>query len=467
VGVCDLAKKQATIYCCGSCGYETQKWLGRCPGCGEWNTMAEFKPAPDSKRKSAGGVIRGAAAAAQAVALKTVPSVNEERTVTGISEFDRVLGGGLVDGSVVLLGGDPGIGKSTLLLQAAAHLASSKKVFYASGEESLRQLKMRADRVGVAGDLNVTAVTDLETLLSLTTELNPDVLVVDSVQSIYRSDLDSVPGSVSQVREVTGELVRMAKEQNVAVFLIGHVTKEGVMAGPRLLEHMVDCVLYLEGDRYHSFRILRGVKNRFGSTNEIGVFMMEAEGMVEVANPSHLFITQRQEQAPGAVITASMEGTRPLLVEIQSLVAPSAYPTPRRTTAGIDSNRVALVMAVLEKHAGTSFFGLDTFVNVVGGVRLFETAADLALAFSLTSSLKGISLNGDTVAVGEVGLTGEIRPVSRISQRLGEAFKLGFKRFVLPQANLQELQKETAKFKSLQLVGVDNIKEAIGVALLK
>jgi DNA repair protein RadA/Sms len=230
---------------------------------------------------------------------------------------------------------------------------------------------------------------------------------------------------------------------------------------------MVDCVLYLEGDRYHSFRILRGVKNRFGSTNEIGVFMMEAEGMVEVINPSHLFITQRQEQAPGAVITASMEGTRPLLVEIQSLVAPTAYPTPRRTTSGIDSNRVALVMAVLEKHAGTSFFGLDTFVNVVGGVRLFETAADLALAFSLTSSLKGISLNSDTVAVGEVGLTGEIRPVGRISQRINEAVKLGFKRFVLPQANLVELKKETASFKGLQLVGVDNIKEAIGVALLK
>jgi DNA repair protein RadA/Sms len=293
------------------------------------------------------------------------------------------------------------------------------------------------------------------------------VLVVDSVQSVYRSELDGVPGSVSQVREVTGELVRMAKEKNIAVFLIGHVTKEGVMAGPRLLEHMVDCVLYLEGDRYHSFRILRGVKNRFGSTNEIGVFMMEAEGMVEVANPSHLFITQRQEQAPGAVITASMEGTRPLLVEIQSLVAPSAYPTPRRTTTGIDSNRVALIMAVLEKHAGISFFGLDTFVNVVGGVRLYETAADLALAFSLSSSLKGISLNGDTVAAGEVGLTGEIRPVSRISQRVGEAVKLGFKRFVLPQGNLSELKKETSKFKGIQLVGVDNIKEAIGVALLK
>jgi DNA repair protein RadA/Sms len=461
-----LAKKQTTIYFCNGCGYETQKWLGRCPGCGEWNTMAEFKPAPAAKRKTAGGMNRGAAAA-EAVTLKSVPAVNEERTITGIGEFDRVLGGGLVDGSVVLLGGDPGIGKSTLFLQAAARLAAYKKVFYASGEESLRQLKMRADRVGVDDDLTVTAVTDLETLLSLTAELSPDVLVVDSVQSIYRSELDSVPGSVSQVREVTGELVRMAKEQNVAVFLIGHVTKEGVMAGPRLLEHMVDCVLYLEGDRYHSFRILRGVKNRFGSTNEIGVFMMEAEGMVEVANPSHLFITQRREQAPGAVITASMEGTRPLLVEIQSLVAPSAYPTPRRTTTGIDSNRVALVMAVLEKHAGISFFGLDTFVNVVGGVRLYETAADLALAFSLTSSLKGISLNGDTVAVGEVGLTGEIRPVSRISQRLGEAVKLGFKRFVLPQANLEELKKSSDKFKDIQLVGVDYIKEAIGVALLK
>jgi DNA repair protein RadA/Sms len=296
--------------------------------------------------------------------------------------------------------------------------------------------------------------------------VKPDILVVDSVQSIYRAELDGVPGSVSQVREVTGELVRMAKEQNIAVFLVGHVTKEGVMAGPRLLEHMVDTVLYLEGDRYHSFRILRGVKNRFGSTNEIGVFMMESEGMVEVANPSHLFISHQREQSPGAMITASMEGTRPLLVEIQSLVVPTSYPSPRRTTSGIDSNRVALVMAVLEKHAGTSFFGLDTFVNVVGGVRLYETAADLAMAYSLTSSLRGISLNSDTVAVGEVGLTGEIRPVSRIGQRVNEAVKLGFKRFVLPQANLNEFKKEAAKLKSVQLIGVESIKEAIGIALL-
>jgi DNA repair protein RadA/Sms len=459
-----LAKKQTTLFFCSSCGYETQKWMGRCPGCSEWNTMAEFKPTKVAKRRS---LIGPAEIKAEAVSIKSVPAADEERTISGIGEFDRVLGGGLVGGSVILLGGDPGIGKSTLLLQAASCLAAVKKVFYASGEESLRQLKMRAERIGINEDFTTAAVTDLETLLEMTAELKPDVLVVDSVQSVYRSELDGVPGSVSQVREVTGELVRMAKEKNIAVFLIGHVTKEGVMAGPRLLEHMVDCVLYLEGDRYHSFRILRGVKNRFGSTNEIGVFMMEAEGMVEVANPSHLFITQRQEQAPGAVITASMEGTRPLLVEIQSLVAPSAYPTPRRTTTGIDSNRVALIMAVLEKHAGISFFGLDTFVNVVGGVRLYETAADLALAFSLSSSLKGISLNGDTVAAGEVGLTGEIRPVSRISQRVGEAVKLGFKRFVLPQGNLSELKKETSKFKGIQLVGVDNIKEAIGVALLK
>jgi DNA repair protein RadA/Sms len=457
-----LAKKKTTLFCCSSCGYETQKWLGRCPGCSEWNTMAEFKPAPVNKRKS----LMGLETKAEAVSLKSVPAADEERMVSGIGEFDRVLGGGTVAGSVVLLGGDPGIGKSTLLLQAAARLAASKKVFYASGEESLRQLKMRSERVGITEDFITAAVTELEALLELTAQVKPDILVVDSVQSIYRAELDGVPGSVSQVREVTGELVRMAKEQNIAVFLVGHVTKEGVMAGPRLLEHMVDTVLYLEGDRYHSFRILRGVKNRFGSTNEIGVFMMEAEGMIEVANPSHLFISQSREQAPGAVITASMEGTRPLLVEIQSLVVPTSYPSPRRTTAGIDSNRVALVMAVLEKHAGTSFFGLDTFVNVVGGVRLYETAADLAMAYSLTSSLRGISLNSDTVAVGEVGLTGEIRPVSRIAQRVNEAVKLGFKRFVLPQANLNEFKKEAAKLKSMQLIGVDNIKEAIGIALL-
>lgn len=453
-----MAKKM-TSFCCSSCGHETQKWLGRCPGCNEWNTMAEIITVP--ARRSA-----SAKARAEVVHLHKLPAAAEERFVSGIGEFDRVLGGGVVSGSVILLGGDPGIGKSTLLLQAAACLAGKKKVFYASGEESLHQLRMRAERLHIKEEFYAAAITELDMLLETTASVKPDVLIVDSVQSVYRSEVDGVPGSVSQVRGATAELVRLAKEENIAVFLVGHVTKEGIMAGPRLLEHMVDCVLYLEGDRYHSFRILRGVKNRFGSTNEIGVFMMEAEGMIEVANPSHLFITQRQEQSPGAVITASMEGTRPLLVEIQSLVVPSSYPTPRRTSAGIDLNRVALVMAVLEKHAGISFFGLDTFVNVVGGVRLYEPASDLALALSLTSSLKGKSLNGDTVAVGEVGLTGEIRPVNRIRQRLNEALKLGFKRFILPHANQDELKKGAGEFRDLQLVGADNVKEAIGIALL-
>lgn len=452
--------KKISLFCCNSCGHETQKWLGRCPGCSEWNTLEEASPLPAVRKAARTG-------ASAVIPLDEIPAAAEERYITAIGEFDRVLGGGMVSGSVVLIGGDPGIGKSTLLLQAAARLGGSRSVFYASGEESLHQLKMRAERLNIRESFQAAAITDLDVLLETTRILKPAVLVVDSVQSIYRSEIGGVPGSVSQVREVTGELVRLAKEQNIAVFLVGHVTKEGTMAGPRLLEHMVDCVLYLEGDRYHSFRILRGVKNRFGSTNEIGVFMMESEGLIEVANPSHLFMTQNREQAPGAVITASMEGTRPLLVEIQSLVAPTSYPSPRRTSTGIDLNRVALVLAVLEKHAAISFFGLDTFVNVVGGVRLVEPASDLALALSLTSSLKGKSLSSATVAVGEVGLTGEIRPVSRIRQRLNEAVKLGFKRFIMPEANLSELKGSVKEYSGLHLVGVDNIKEAIGIAFLQ
>ncbi len=452
--------KKTTMFCCTSCGHENQKWLGRCPGCSEWNTLEEVSAVPARRKATKTGAL-------SPVALNEIPALSEERFVTAINEFDRVLGGGMVSGSVVLLGGDPGIGKSTLLLQATARLAAKTNVLYASGEESLRQLKMRADRLDINQSFQTAAITDLDILLETVNTVKPSVLVVDSVQSIYRGEIGGVPGSVSQVREVTGELVRMAKESNIAVFLVGHVTKEGAMAGPRLLEHMVDCVLYLEGDRYQSFRILRGVKNRFGSTNEIGVFLMESEGLKEVSNPSHLFITQNREQAPGAVITASIEGTRPLLVEIQSLVAPTYYPSPRRTSSGIDLNRVALVLAVLEKHAGISFFGLDTFVNVVGGVRLFEPTADLALALSLTSSLKGESLNGDTVVVGEMGLTGEIRPVSRIRQRFNEAAKLGFKRLILPEANRAELKKDSNEFNNFQLIGVGSIKEAIKASFLK
>lgn len=452
--------KKLSLFCCTDCGYETQKWLGRCPGCEAWNTLVEEKPvSPRGKTARKGSPV-------VASLIEEIPAAAEERFKTGINEFDRVLGGGMVAGSVVLLGGDPGIGKSTILLQAAARLAGGRNVFYASGEESLHQVKMRSDRLNIRESFRVAAVTDLDDLLETAADVKPAVLIVDSVQSIYRSDLDGVPGSVRQVREVTGELVRLAKDKNIACFLVGHVTKEGTMAGPRLLEHMVDCVLYLEGDRYHSFRVLRGVKNRFGSTNEIGVFLMEEEGLIEVDNPSHLFMTGNREQAPGAVVTASMEGTRPLLVEIQSLVAPTSYPSPRRTSTGIDLNRVALVMAVLEKHAGISFFNLDTFVNVVGGVRLYEPAADLALALSLASSLKGKSLSGDTVAVGEVGLTGEIRPVSRVRQRLNEAEKLGFKRLIYPEANRAELKLSKNQYKGLQLISVDNIREAIGVAFV-
>lgn len=451
--------KKRTLFCCGECGYEAYKWLGRCPACSSWNTFHEV--AADARR-------RGSAAdtaAAEPISLRNIPAAAEERFATGIGEFDRVLGGGAVSGSVILLGGDPGIGKSTLLLQAADRLAASKTVLYASGEESLHQIKLRARRLKTEGEPLVVSTTRFAELQEAVLSTKPDVLVVDSVQSFYKEDQEGIPGSINQLREVTAGMVRLAKESGMVVFLIGHVTKEGIMAGPRLLEHMVDCVLYLEGDRYHSFRILRGVKNRFGSTNEIGVFLMEETGLAGVANPSQFFLAQRSGSRGGAVVTASIEGTRPLLVEIQSLVTASNYPSPRRTSAGIDLNRVALIMAVLEKHAGVSFVGLDTFVNVVGGVRLLETAVDLALAISLVSSLKGKSLSEDILIVGEVGLTGEIRPVSRIRQRLNEGVKLGFKRFVLPRLNLEDLEQGQRVPSGLQLAGVETIREAIGAAL--
>lgn len=403
--------------------------------------------------------------APEPVSLQEIPAAAEARLVTGMGEFDRVLGGGAVTGSVTLLGGDPGIGKSTLLLQAAGRLAAARKVLYASSEESLHQIKSRAQRLKVAGDPFILAATRFSELEEAVLSMKPDVLMVDSVQAFYKEDQEGVPGSINQLREVTAGLVRLAKESGVVIFLTGHVTKEGLIAGPRLLEHMVDSVLYLEGDRYHSFRILRAVKNRFGSTNEMGVFLMEERGLAEVANPSQYFMARRSGGRDGAVITASMEGTRPLLVEIQSLVTASNYSSPRRTSAGIDLNRVALIMAVLEKHAGVSFVGLDIFVNVVGGVRLLETAVDLALGISLVSSLKNKNLPEDILILGEVGLTGEIRPVSRILQRLNEGAKLGFTHFVLPQLNLDELEKGQKLPHGLQPTGVGTVGEAIGAAL--
>ncbi len=404
-------------------------------------------------------------AAKEPISLQEIPTTGEERLVTRMEEFDRVLGGGAVPGSIILLGGDPGIGKSTLLLQVADRLSQFEKVLYASGEESLHQIKMRAQRLKAKGDPSVLATTRFFELQEAVLSMNPAVLVVDSVQAFYKEDQEGVPGSVAQLREVTAGLVRLAKDKSIIVFLIGHVTKEGIIAGPRLLEHMVDCVLYLEGDRYHSFRVLRGVKNRFGSTNEIGVFLMEERGLTGVANPSQFFLSQRSGGRNGAVATASIEGSRPLLVEIQSLVTVSNYSSPRRTSAGIDLNRVALIMAVLEKHAGVSFVGLDTFVNVAGGVRLTETAVDLALAISLVSSLKSISLSEEILIVGEVGLTGEVRPVSRIRHRLNEGMKLGFRRFLLPHLNLEELNQGQKTLPDIQLAGVRTVREAIGAAL--
>ena len=447
------------MFCCGECGYEAYKWLGRCPACNNWNTFQEVAVDTDNRGLTA------AALAAEPIPLQKIPASAEDRLVTDMGELDRVLGGGAVPGSVVLLGGDPGIGKSTLLLQMADRLSLFKKVLYATGEESLHQIKMRAQRLKMKGNPSVLATTRFFELQETVLSMKPDVLVADSVQAFYKEDQDGVPGSINQLREVTAGLVRLAKENDMVVFLIGHVTKEGIIAGPRMLEHMVDCVLYLEGDRYHSFRILRGVKNRFGSTNEIGVFLMEERGLAGVANPSQFFMAQRSGSRGGAVVTASIEGSRPLLVEIQSLVISSNYSSPRRTSAGIDLNRVALIMAVLEKHAKVSFVGLDTFVNVAGGVRLMETAVDLALAISLVSSLKDKSLSEDKLIVGEVGLTGEVRPVSRIRQRLNEGVKLGFKRFVLPQLNLEELKQIQKLPPGLQLAGVGTIREAISAAL--
>ncbi len=439
---------------CTECGYETYKWMGRCPGCSQWSTFTE-KIEESPKKKSA----------ASRSGTVTVNSLQEyeitdtERISTGISELDRVLGGGAVRGSVLLLGGDPGIGKSTLILQAAANMHKGKKVLYASGEESLAQIKIRAARLKIDESFYVTVDAEVDHILEAVEETKPDVLIVDSVQAVHNANIDGIPGSINQVKETAAKLIYQAKKRDMTVFLIGHVTKEGAISGPRLLEHMVDGVFYLEGERYHSFRVLRGVKNRFGSTNEIGVFMMNERGLEEVADPSFLFISSRKENLSGSTITASMNGSRPFLVEIQSLVNSSGYATPRRTSTGIDHNRVALIIAVLEKHLGVNFYGLDTFVNAVGGVRLIEPAVDLAVAVSLLSSIREKAVGRKQVILGEVGLTGEIRPVTRVLQRVMESEKMGFDKCFLPADNYEELKKERKL--SIELIAVETINNAV------
>ena len=436
---------------CRECGYQSVRWLGRCPGCGEWHTFEDERP-------EATGLL----AAEPPRPITEVAAVGEPRFPVGIAEMDRVLGGGLVPGSVVLLGGDPGIGKSTLLLQAAFSLAATgEKVLYVSGEESALQVRLRAERLGALHPgLYLAAETDIERIENHVTEAAPRLAVVDSIQTVFHAGMTAVPGSLGQVRECTLRLTRLAKRTGIPVLLVGHVTKEGLLAGPRTLEHMVDTVLYLEGDRHHTYRVLRGVKNRFGSTNEIGVFDMASGGLAEVENPSRLFLSNRSAQVSGSVAVSCMEGTRPLLVEIQALVGASGFGTPRRLTTGVDYNRVILMTAVLEKQVGMIFANQDVYVNAVGGVKITEPAADLGIALALASSFRNRPVPADTVAVGEVGLTGELRPVPNVEKRLKEAGKLGFAKAVLPEA-----ARNGAVAAGLELYTAGSLKEILEMFL--
>ncbi|AOC89637.1 DNA repair protein RadA [Bacillus sp. L381] len=454
--------KSKTKFICHSCGYESAKWMGKCPGCGAWNTMVEetIKKAPANRRAAFSHSVQTVQKPSPITSIETS---EEPRVQTKLEEFNRVLGGGVVKGSLVLIGGDPGIGKSTLLLQVSAQLADTAgSVLYISGEESVKQTKLRADRLGINSQLlHVLSETDMEYISSAIQEMKPAFVVVDSIQTVYQSDITSAPGSVSQVRECTAELMKIAKTNGIPIFIVGHVTKEGSIAGPRLLEHMVDTVLYFEGERHHTFRILRAVKNRFGSTNEMGIFEMREEGLTEVLNPSEIFLEERSAGASGSSIVASMEGTRPILVEIQALISPTSFGNPRRMATGIDHNRVSLIMAVLEKRVGLLLQNQDAYLKVAGGVKLDEPAIDLAVAVSIASSFRDTPPNPADCFIGEVGLTGEVRRVSRIEQRVKEAAKLGFKRMVIPEANTDGWTIP----KGIEVVGVANVAEALRTSL--
>ena len=454
--------KVKTTFICRLCGHETVKWVGKCPGCGSWNTMEEVVSAPERRGRNGFGSSNKTAGAP--TLISRIESIREERIPTDLQEFNRVLGGGIVTGSLVLIGGDPGIGKSTLLLQVSHQLAKKGlKVLYVSGEESLKQIKLRADRLGVAtGLLYVLAETDLQRIEQSIEQLKPDFVVIDSIQTVYHPEIPSSPGSVSQVRECTGEMMRVAKTEGIPIFIVGHVTKEGNIAGPRLLEHMVDTVLYFEGERHHTYRILRAVKNRFGSTHEIGIFEMKESGLEEVDNPSEVFLEERMKGASGSTVVASMEGTRPILVEIQALVSPTTFGNPRRMATGIDHNRVSLLMAVLEKRVGLLLQNQDAYLKAAGGVKLDEPAIDLAVAISIASSFQDKPTRPTDCFVGEVGLTGEIRRVARIEQRVKEAERLGFCRIFLPKSNLGSWSRGAG----IELVGVSTIGEALKKAFL-
>ncbi|MEW5908661.1 MAG: DNA repair protein RadA, partial [Thermodesulfobacteriota bacterium] len=432
------------------------KWMGRCPECGQWDSFVEEIVRPEPKRGSAPSSFLN-----EPVPIDSITSEEFDRHLTRIHEFDRVLGGGLVSGSLVLIGGDPGIGKSTLMMQALHGLAENgRRVLYVSGEESVTQLSMRSRRLGAVSS-NILAVSeiDMNSILSMVEGKKPDVLVVDSVQTMFNPEITSAPGSISQVRETTMRLMLLAKRTNISIFLVGHVTKEGAIAGPRLLEHMVDTVLYFEGDRNHIYRILRSVKNRFGSTNEIGVFEMKEKGLKEVANPSAAFLSERPKGSSGSAVTASIEGTRPILIELQSLVTPTSLALPRRTVLGLDPNRVALLVAVMEKKLGLHLTGFDIFMNVAGGVKVDEPSVDMGIISAVGSSFWNIPIPEDTVVVGEVGLTGEVRAISHADTRVAEILKMGFTRCLLPKTSLKQMLHQTG----LQLVGIRTISEGMEI----
>ena len=451
-----MAKAKKSIYFCQNCGHEESKWLGQCPMCREWNTFVEEKVTV-----SKGTAAKTSVREAEVVTLSNVSTDQEDRMLTKIEELDRVLGGGVVPGSLVLVGGDPGIGKSTLLLQVCRSLSDQgRKVLYISGEESLKQIKLRANRMGTFSDnLLLLCETNLETIRQVIEKEHPAVAVIDSIQTMFSEEVTAAPGSVSQVREATNTLMQIAKGLNITIFIVGHVTKEGTVAGPRVLEHMVDTVLYFEGDRHASYRILRGVKNRFGSTNEIGVFEMRETGLEEVPNPSEYMLNGRPEDASGSVVACSMEGTRPILMEIQALVCRSNFGMPRRTAAGTDYNRVNLLMAVLEKRLGLPLSNYDAYINIAGGIRMNEPAIDLGIVMAIVSSYKNQPISPGPIVFGEVGLSGEVRAVSMPEQRVAEARKLGFKTCIMPQVSKDMLKKT----EGIEVIGVKSVNQAMNL----
>lgn len=460
-----MPKGKTTVFFCQECGYESSKWMGQCPACREWNTFVE--ETIDKKSAAKGGRVAAKTMEAKTVPLSQIEMTQDKRMSTDMKELDRVLGGGIVQGSLVLVGGDPGIGKSTLLLQVCRNLSEKGvRVLYISGEESLQQIKIRAERIGTFGDsLALLCETNLDTIKSVIDREKPQIVIIDSIQTMYNEEVSSAPGSVSQVRESTGVFMQIAKGMGISIFIVGHVTKEGVVAGPRVLEHMVDTVLYFEGDRHAAYRILRGVKNRFGSTNEIGVFEMRQNGLMEVENPSEYMLSGKPEGASGSVVACSMEGTRPILVEVQALVCHSNFGIPRRTAAGTDFNRVNLLMAVLEKRLGLKLGDCDAYVNIAGGVKMNEPAIDLGIVLAIISSYRERPIDEKTICFGEVGLSGEVRAVSMAEQRVTEAKKLGFNECILPQVSLDSMKDSGTVPKGIRLTGVRSVKDAMDAIL--